>query len=300
MAKASALYKKIVKIQPDDDAALRRTAELSAQQGLSADARMQLQALFQQRLRRGDAAAAADAARAYADFRAEMAKMPADRLTFADSLEDRVAAYFHTGGTTGMPKVAQHKVSGMIYNGWLGVEPSVQAHRRGDVPAAPVPRLRLLSDPDVDDRLGRACRVSDPAGLSRRGRVRQPVETGGTLQGHLPDHRADRPCCADAAPGQCRYLQPEERLLRLISLADRTLQPLQERDGDRDHRRLRADRSHLPGVDQPAGRGEEDRLGRPDIPLYPCPHPDLAGRHRLSRMCGGRGGRDLHLEPRRL
>ena len=46
--------------------------------------------------------------------------MPADRLMFADSTGDRVAAYFHTGGTTGMPKVAQHKYSGMIYNGWLG------------------------------------------------------------------------------------------------------------------------------------------------------------------------------------
>ncbi|WP_417726239.1 acyl-CoA synthetase [Roseovarius sp.] len=41
-------------------------------------------------------------------------------LTFADSKGDRVAAYFHTGGTTGMPKVAQHKYSGMIYNGWIG------------------------------------------------------------------------------------------------------------------------------------------------------------------------------------
>jgi len=41
-------------------------------------------------------------------------------LTFADSADDRVAAYFHTGGTTGMPKVAQHKYSGMIYNGWVG------------------------------------------------------------------------------------------------------------------------------------------------------------------------------------
>ena len=41
-------------------------------------------------------------------------------LDFADSDGDRVAAYFHTGGTTGMPKVAQHKYSGMIYNGWLG------------------------------------------------------------------------------------------------------------------------------------------------------------------------------------
>lgn len=54
------------------------------------------------------------------DFNAECAKMPADRLTFEDRKEDRIAAYFHTGGTTGMPKVAQHLVSGMIYNGWLG------------------------------------------------------------------------------------------------------------------------------------------------------------------------------------
>lgn len=54
------------------------------------------------------------------DFNAECAKQPVDRLTFADSTGDRVAAFFHTGGTTGMPKVAQHKYSGMIYNGWLG------------------------------------------------------------------------------------------------------------------------------------------------------------------------------------
>lgn len=56
------------------------------------------------------------------DFTAACAAQPADRLTFADSAGDRVAAYFHTGGTTGMPKVAQHKYSGMIYNGWLGSE----------------------------------------------------------------------------------------------------------------------------------------------------------------------------------
>lgn len=54
------------------------------------------------------------------NFATEMARHPSDRLTFTDAKTDRVAAYFHTGGTTGMPKVAQHKVSGMIYNGWLG------------------------------------------------------------------------------------------------------------------------------------------------------------------------------------
>jgi fatty-acyl-CoA synthase len=57
-----------------------------------------------------------------ADFRTELGKQPADRLTFAESGTDRIAAYFHTGGTTGTPKVAQHRFSGMIYNGWLGHE----------------------------------------------------------------------------------------------------------------------------------------------------------------------------------
>ncbi|MCF7777875.1 acyl-CoA synthetase [Sulfitobacter sp. M220] len=55
----------------------------------------------------------------YKNFNAEIAKQSAE-LTFDDPQEDRVAFYFHTGGTTGMPKVAQHKYSGMVYNGWLG------------------------------------------------------------------------------------------------------------------------------------------------------------------------------------
>lgn len=55
----------------------------------------------------------------YKNFNAEMAKQPTT-LQFEDPQEDRVACYFHTGGTTGMPKVAQHKYSGMIYNGWIG------------------------------------------------------------------------------------------------------------------------------------------------------------------------------------
>ncbi len=55
-----------------------------------------------------------------ANFNAECARMPADKLTFEDKQQDRICALFHTGGTTGMPKIAQHRASGMIYNGWLG------------------------------------------------------------------------------------------------------------------------------------------------------------------------------------
>ena len=53
------------------------------------------------------------------DFNKGLVAQP-KTLSFKDSKADRVAAYFHTGGTTGMPKVAQHKYSGMIYNGWIG------------------------------------------------------------------------------------------------------------------------------------------------------------------------------------
>lgn len=54
------------------------------------------------------------------DYSREAARQPAEALTFAERGEDRVAACFHTGGTTGMPKVARHRFSGMIYNGWVG------------------------------------------------------------------------------------------------------------------------------------------------------------------------------------
>ncbi len=72
----------------------------------------------------------------------ETRAMPADKLTFADARGDRVAAYFHTGGTTGMPKVAQHKYSGMIYNGWLG---ATLLFKETDVLICPLPLFHVLA-----------------------------------------------------------------------------------------------------------------------------------------------------------
>ena len=54
------------------------------------------------------------------DFNALADRQSSDALKFEDVREDRVAALFHTGGTTGMPKLAQHQYSGIIYNGWCG------------------------------------------------------------------------------------------------------------------------------------------------------------------------------------
>ena len=76
------------------------------------------------------------------NFNAECAKQPADRLTFTDGTADRVAAYFHTGGTTGMPKVAQHSASGMIYNGWLGAR---LLFEEKDVVLCPLPLFHVFA-----------------------------------------------------------------------------------------------------------------------------------------------------------
>ena len=76
------------------------------------------------------------------DVLAGLADQPADRLTFAEADGDRVAACFHTGGTTGVPKVAQHKQSGMIYNGWLGRE---LLFNERDVLICPLPMFHVFA-----------------------------------------------------------------------------------------------------------------------------------------------------------
>jgi fatty-acyl-CoA synthase len=75
-------------------------------------------------------------------FAAELAKYRADALDFVDDPTDRVAAYFHTGGTTGMPKVAQHRASGMIYNGWLGARLLFQPQ---DIVLCPLPLFHVFA-----------------------------------------------------------------------------------------------------------------------------------------------------------
>ncbi|RMH46950.1 MAG: acyl-CoA synthetase [Alphaproteobacteria bacterium] len=76
------------------------------------------------------------------DLRSAMAAEPGDRLTFDEPDEDRIAALFHTGGTTGMPKVAQHRQSGMLYNGWCGAELLIT---ESDVLICPLPLFHVFA-----------------------------------------------------------------------------------------------------------------------------------------------------------
>ena len=53
-------------------------------------------------------------------FREMIERQRGDRLEFDPPSGDSVSANFHTGGTTGLPKVVQHQHDGAIYNGWCG------------------------------------------------------------------------------------------------------------------------------------------------------------------------------------
>ena len=51
------------------------------------------------------------------DFNKALDAQPSE-LAFQDIAKDRVVSMFHTGGTTGIPKLAQHRFSGIAYQGW--------------------------------------------------------------------------------------------------------------------------------------------------------------------------------------
>jgi fatty-acyl-CoA synthase len=76
------------------------------------------------------------------DFHAELARQDAKRLTFAEGSPDRFCSRFHTGGTTGLPKIAQHRARGMLYNGWCG---HFYMFTEQDVLLCPLPMFHVLA-----------------------------------------------------------------------------------------------------------------------------------------------------------
>ena len=63
------------------------------------------------------------AANGMPDFMAAIAEQPDDRLQSARQFNKLdIAALFHTGGTTGKPKLAQHNHQGQIFSAWSAVQ----------------------------------------------------------------------------------------------------------------------------------------------------------------------------------
>ncbi len=75
------------------------------------------------------------------NFNTELAK-ESEVLSFAETGGDRICTYFHTGGTTGMPKVAQHRHSGILYNGWCG---HAYMFTEEDVLLCPLPMFHVFA-----------------------------------------------------------------------------------------------------------------------------------------------------------
>ncbi|SIT78623.1 acyl-CoA synthetase [Pontibaca methylaminivorans] len=78
---------------------------------------------------------------AYHNFNRMLARQRTG-LDFDDGGRDRVAFHFHTGGTTGMPKLARHTYGGVVYNGWLG---GTLLLRAGDNIMCPLPLFHVFA-----------------------------------------------------------------------------------------------------------------------------------------------------------
>lgn len=67
-----------------------------------------------------------------ADFRTLREREPDDRLVSGrDIAPGDIAAYFHTGGTTGAPKLARHSHGAQVFTAWVSVQ--LQGVKAGDV-----------------------------------------------------------------------------------------------------------------------------------------------------------------------
>ncbi|GLQ34680.1 acyl-CoA synthetase [Amylibacter marinus] len=76
------------------------------------------------------------------DFHSALAEQNGDALDFEESADDRFCALFHTGGTTGRPKIVQHQQSGVLYNGWIG---STLLYKETDVVLCPLPLFHVFA-----------------------------------------------------------------------------------------------------------------------------------------------------------
>ncbi len=77
-----------------------------------------------------------------ADFAVALRAQPSGALTFAEEGHGaRIAANFHTGGTTGLPKIAQHRQGGMVYNGKIAALDVIEPD---DVLICPLPMFHVL------------------------------------------------------------------------------------------------------------------------------------------------------------
>ena len=233
------------------------------------------------------------------DFAREMAAEDGALLGFAETGGDRVCAYFHTGGTTGLPKVAQHRASGILYNGWCG---KYYIFTEADVLMCPLPLFHVFAAyPILMSCLMTGAQIVMPTPQGYRGE--------GVMDNFwklIARHKVTFLITVPTAVAALmqRKVDADVSTLRLGDQrvggdAGRAFPPVRGGDRGEGDGGLRHDGGDLPRLDQPARRRAADRQRRLSLSLHRRAHPALrAGRGDPEGMRGRRGGRDLRAEPR--
>ncbi|WP_371437579.1 AMP-binding protein [Polaromonas sp.] len=171
------------------------------------------------------------------DFDDALMAQPADRLIFGESCQgDDVAAYFHTGGTTGTPKLAAHTHRGQLVAAMGG---AVMANGKpGDISTATLPLFHVggtIAGTLSGFMSGRHMLIMSPSGLRSPAMVQGfwrivaqyrastvgavPTSIGAILQ--VPVGDADISCIRSGATGAA--LLPPAVGARFTEVTGRTL-----------------------------------------------------------------------------
>ncbi len=171
------------------------------------------------------------------DFHAALAAQPEDRLTFGESRQgEDVAAYFHTGGTTGTPKLAAHTHRGQLVAAMGG---AVMANGRpGDISTATLPLFHVggtIAGTLTGFMSGRHMLIMSPSGLRNPAMVQGfwrivaqyrattvtavPTSIGAILE--VPVGDADIRCVESGSTGAA--LLPPAIATRFTTVTGRTL-----------------------------------------------------------------------------
>ena len=200
------------------------------------------------------------------DFHAALMAQPDDRLTFGEPGRDGdVAAYFHTGGTTGTPKLVAHTHRGQLVAALGGAV--LGDMRPSDTLTATLPLFHVggtifCASQCVHGRR-RACSIMSPGGLRNPAMVQGFWRLVGAARRHAGRggaHLGGRG--ARGAARRCRPQRGARRLLRRGVAAARGRRALPAGHRPRAVRGLWHDRGLGPDRHRPAGRPGRCRLGR--------------------------------------
>ena len=197
---------------------------------------------------------------------------PSDKLVSGRKISgDQIAAYFHTGGTTGTPKLVRHTHANEVYQAWA-INLVLKSRPGGNllfgmplfhVGGSLTQALSTLSSGSCLVVLS-AAGWRNPASIKKYLGPRRTLQTGNAIE--RPD-RAGGSVCHPAR--QCRHIEPAIRSWRRIGDSGRNWQGDRGQVWAQGSRGLRHDRDFERPHDGLSGSSHPPRLGRSACALRP-------------------------------